>query len=124
MSEAEKDDAKADPIEKELERNKNDKCFIHNSRMNAQAGVIERRYNDMYRDKYNLYINHREKSNPHPIDGVGSWNGHIYFYEEMEQKELRMLIAFAELDKCPPTSKATRWAKKERPPEPGLHSVG
>lgn len=124
LSEAEKDAAKAKPIEDELERNKDDKCFIHNSRMNQKAGRIERRYNDMYTDKFNLFVNYKEKNNPHPIPGVGSWSGHIYWYKEIEQPELRMTIFSAEQAKCPPTSKAIRWAKKDHPSKPGVHSLG
>ncbi len=124
LSEAEQDDAKAKPIEDELERNADPKCSTHYAYMNGAAAVVEQRYNEMFKDYYKLFINHKYNSNPHPIPGVGSWEGHLWWYKNVAQKNVSSTIFDAKLAGCQPTSNAIRWEKKAPPPEPGVHSLG
>ncbi|UOH17542.1 hypothetical protein [Acinetobacter sp. NyZ410] len=122
LSEAEQDDAKAKPIEKELEDNADDKCRTHNAYMNGQARIIEDRYNELFVDSYDLYNKYYALKNP--LQGVGSWEGHIYRYVQVEQPILRQRILDAALEGCYETPNASRWKQKSPPPRPGIHSPG
>lgn len=122
LNEAEQDDAKAKPYEDELERNADDKCRIHNAYMNGQARIIEDRYNEMFVDTYDLYNKYFSIKNP--LQGVGSWEGHIYRYVQVEQPILRQRILDAVLAGCYETPNASRWKQKSPPPKPGVHSPG
>ena len=122
LSEAEQDDAKAKPYEDELERNADDKCRTHNAYMNGQARIIEDRYNEMFVDTYDLYNKYFSIKNP--LQGVGSWEGHIYRYVQVEQPILRQRILDAVLAGCYETPNASRWKQKSPPPKPGVHSPG
>ena len=114
LSEAEQDDAKAKPIEDELERNADDKCRIHNAYMNGQARIVEDRYNEMRVDPLFLYRDYR--TTPHP-NGYGSWNGHQLRYT-YEQGLLNQKILDAFFAGCPETTKATEWKNKPAPQKP------
>ncbi len=120
LNEAYNDDAKAEPIVNELENNADDKCSKHNAYQNGQARIIEDRYNEMFVDFFDLYNKYRSINNP--LRGIGSWEGHIYFYVEIEQPELRDRILKAFFDGCHETSSAQRWKAKAPPPKPGVHS--
>lgn len=108
LSEAENDDAKADPIERELEENADDKCRIHNAYMNGQARIVEDRYNEMRADPLFLYRDYR--TTPHP-NGYGSWNGHQQRYT-YEQGLLNQKILDAFFAGCLETAKAQEWKNK------------
>ncbi|WP_228704614.1 hypothetical protein [Acinetobacter piscicola] len=114
LSEAENDDAKAKPIEDELERNADDKCHTHNAYMNGQARIVEDRYNEMRADPLFLYRDYR--TTPHP-NGYGSWNGHQQRYT-YEQGLLNQKILDAFFAGCPETAKATEWKNKPAPQKP------
>jgi len=114
LSEAEQDDAKAKPIDDELERNADDKCRIHNAYMNGQARIVEDRYNEMRVDPLFLYRDYR--TTPHP-NGYGSWNGHQLRYT-YEQGLLNQKILDAFFAGCPETTKATEWKNKPAPQKP------
>ena len=120
LSEAENDDAKAEPIERKLEENADDKCRIHNAYMNGQARIIEDRYNEMFVDSYDLYNKYYAIKNP--LQGVGSWEVHVYRYAQVEQPILRQRILEANLAGCATTEYARKWANKAPPPRPGVHS--
>lgn len=122
VSEAENDAEKAKTIEDELERNTDPKCSTHNAYMNGQARIIEDRYNEMFVDTYDLYNKYFSIKNP--LQGVGSWEGHIYRYVQVEQPILRQRILDAVLAGCYETPNAFRWKLKSPPPKPGVHSPG
>lgn len=124
ISEAENDEAKAQPIVEDLENNANKNCEAHNSAMNYQADQVESRYNEMYIDRYDLYLNHRPITNPFIDeygDNKGSWDGHAIKYKTV-QRLLNTLIVDALVDGCQETPKAGVWKKKAHPPKPGVHS--
>ncbi len=123
MSEAEKDAAKAKPIEDELERNKDPKCNKHNENMDGQAAHVAWRYDELYLDRHKLFINHKEISNPLIVNGKnkGSWVGHQDQYK-IQQGILRGLIKKASEAGCPATPNAIIWVNKPAPEEPGKHS--
>ncbi|WP_266128791.1 hypothetical protein [Acinetobacter nematophilus] len=90
--------------------------------MNGQARIIEDRYNEMFIDTYDLYNKYFSIKNP--LQGVGSWEGHIYRYVQVEQPILRQRILDAVLAGCYETPSAYRWKQKSPPPKPGVHSPG
>lgn len=122
VSEAENDATKAKEFEDEFERNADPKCSTHNAYMNGQARIIEDRYNEMFVDTYDLYNKYFSIKNP--LQGVGSWEGHIYRYVQVEQPILRQRILDAVLAGCYETPNAFRWKQKSPPPKPGVHSPG
>lgn len=123
VSEAEYDATKAKEIEDEFERNSDEKCKNHNIKMNNKAAMVEWRYEELYKDRFNLYINHKEVSNPFILNGnnKGSWDGHVSQYK-YAQGVLRSTIKTASNAGCPATPKANYWVNKEPPSQPGLHS--
>lgn len=123
LNEAYNDDAKAEPIVNELENNANKNCTKHEIKMDTQAALVEWRYEEMYEDRYNLYQNHYEVSNPLILNGVnkGSWLGHVSQYQ-YAQGILRKYIKNANDNNCPTTPKAAYWVDKAPPPEPGVNS--
>lgn len=123
VSEAENDATKAKEIEDEFERNSDEKCKNHNIKMNSKAAMVEWRYEELYKDRFNLYINHKEVSNPFILNGnnKGSWDGHVSQYK-YAQGVLRATIKTASYAGCPATPKANYWVNKEPPSQPGLHS--
>ncbi|WP_173910736.1 hypothetical protein [Acinetobacter sp. Marseille-Q1618] len=125
LSEAENDDAKAKPIEDELERNKDPKCNKHNINMDSQAAYVKQRYDDMYADRFDQYNKYPDEANPLILNGKnkGSWAGHITQYR-IAQVDLSILIKKASNDGCPATPNAQRWVKKDPPPKPGEDSIG
>ena len=88
--------------------------------MNGQARIVEDRYNEMFVDYYDLYNKYRSKKNP--LQGVGSWEGHIYWYTQVEQPLLRQRILDSNFAGCMTTQYAAKWANKAPPPSPGVHS--
>lgn len=123
VSEAENDATKAKEIEDEFERNSDEKCKNHNLKMNSKAAMVEWRYEELYKDRFNLYINHTEVSNPLILNGKnkGSWDGHVSQYK-YAQGVLRATIKSAFNAGCPATPKANFWVNKEPPSQPGIHS--
>ncbi|MBJ9954340.1 MULTISPECIES: hypothetical protein [unclassified Acinetobacter] len=123
VSEAENDATKAKEIEDAFERNSDEKCKNHNLKMNSKAAMVEWRYEELYKDRFNLYINHKEVSNPFILNGnnKGSWDGHVSQYK-YAQGVLRATIKTASNAGCPATPKANYWVNKEPPSQPGLHS--
>lgn len=123
MSEAEQDDAKAKPIEDEFERNSDEKCKDHNFKMDSQAAMVKWRYEELYDDRFNLFMNHKLVSNALILNGKnkGSWDGHVSQYK-YAQGVLRNIIKTASNAGCPATPNASFWVNKEPPSQPGLHS--
>lgn len=127
ISEAENDEAKAQPIVEDLENNANkDHCEKHNRKMNDIATHVEARYYEMYEDRLKLYQNHYSKENPYrDQNGIskGSWVGHVEQYL-FQQGRLKKAIsdALSAAPPCPPTPKAAKWMDKAPPPQPGVHS--
>ncbi|WP_353167333.1 hypothetical protein [Acinetobacter sp.] len=120
VSEAENDATKAKEIEDAFERNSDEKCKDHNFKMDSQAAIVQSRYNELYDDRFNLFINHKLVSNPLILNGKskGSWDGHVSQYK-YAQGILRNIIKTASYAGCPATPRADKWVNIEPPSQPG-----
>lgn len=90
------------------------RCRDQGGKIKRRRDELQKRYEDLREDKYDLYRNHFSESNPHPIPGVGSWQGHVRQFRA-KQSNLRKEIEKYKTMQCPELQ-GDHWKQASRNP--------
>jgi hypothetical protein len=75
------------------------KCKDQGKKVKQRRDELQDRYDEMVKDKENLYQNHRAIADAHPI--YGSWDGHIKQFAEKQANLRKLIKQYNALDGCP-----------------------
>ncbi|POZ49840.1 RHS repeat-associated core domain-containing protein [Methylovulum psychrotolerans] len=93
----------------------NKDCSAIRSEIDALTDELEKRYEELLIDRYNLFGDHKRLNEANPY--YGSWEGHIQKYLEV-QLHLRLAIAMAQAKGCSYNDEANNWTHEPPPSEP------
>lgn len=90
------------------------RCRDQGGKIKRRRDELQKRYEELREDKYDLFRNHFAESNPHPTPGVGSWQGHIRQFRAKQSNLRKEIEAYKRLG-CPELQ-GDHWKQASRNP--------